>query len=259
MAFYMFDVDGVLTDENARPDQDSVKMIEKLAEAGHVISFVTGRSRGWLGDNLFPLFRDDLDWSSLYCVSEHGAIKGRGTDISSWNLDDHYVVTNEVKEQLYDVSQKDDYNGLIQWDQTKESMGTVEAVHGDPEDKEHLNKTRQALSDYADEIESIATNSGNKTVVSTYGVDVIHPDLSKRIGAKWILEKISKPEEVFVFGDSGGDIVMAVTARDHGLSNITFHWVGEGDAPHEENITTVASSNSYSEGTKELLRKHIGS
>lgn len=259
MAFYMFDVDGVLTDENARPDHDAVKMIEKLAEDGHVISFVTGRSRGWLGDNLFPLFRSDLDWSSLYCVSEHGAIKGRGTDISSWNLDDHYVVSDHVKEKLYNVSQKDEYNGLIQWDQTKESMGTVEAVHGDPGDKDHLNKTRQALRDYADDVESIATNSGNKTVVSTYGVDVIHPDLSKKIGAKWILEEISKPEEVFVFGDSGGDMVMAVTARDHGLSNITFHWVGEGDEPHEENITTVSSSNSYSEGTKELLKKHIGS
>ena len=259
MAFYMFDVDGVLTDENARPDQDAVNMIEKLAEDGHVISFVTGRSRGWLGDHLFPLFRSDLDWSSLYCVSEHGAIKGRGTDISSWDLDNEYVVSDEVKEQLYKVSQKDDYSGLIEWDQTKESMGTVEAVHGDPGDKEHLTKTREALRNYADDVASISTNSGNKTVVSTYGVDVIHPDLSKRIGAQWILEEIPTPDEVYVFGDSSGDLVMAVTARDHGLSNITFHWVGEGSTPTEKNITTESSSNPYSEGTKELLKKHIGS
>ncbi len=258
MAIYMFDVDGVLTDENAKPDQDAVNMIEKLAKEGHILSFVTGRSRGWLGDNLFPLFDRDIDWSSLYCVSEHGAIKGRGTDISSWELDEEYVISDEVKEKLHEVSQKENYDGLIEWDHTKESMGTVEAVHGDPGDKEHLNKTRKALREYADDVETISSESGNKTVVSTYGVDVIHPDLSKKIGAEWIIEEINSADEVFVFGDSSGDIVMAVTARDKGLENITFHWVGEGETPEENNITSVSSSHSYSEGTKEILEKHIG-
>ena len=51
---------------------------------------------------------------------------------------------------------------------------------------------------------------------------------------------------------------MAVTARDKGLENITFHWVGEGETPEENNITSVSSSHSYSEGTKEILEKHIG-
>jgi len=258
MAFYMFDVDGVLTDENARPDEDVVKLIEQLAKDEHILSFVTGRSRGWLSDHLFPLFDDDIDWSSLYCVSEHGAIKGRGTDISSWDLDEEYVISDEVKDKLYKVSQKEKYEGLIQWDQTKESMGTVEAVHGDPGDKEHLKKTRESLQEYADDVQSISSESGNKTAVSTYGVDVIHPDLSKKIGATWILDEIQSAEEVFVFGDSSGDMVMAVTAREHELENITFYWVGEGETPEEENITSISSEASYSEGTKEILEKHIG-
>ncbi|MBF0705614.1 HAD-IIB family hydrolase [Alkalihalobacillus hwajinpoensis] len=258
MAFYMFDVDGVLTDENARPDKEVVKMIEKLATEGHILSFVTGRSRGWLSDHLFPLFDDEIDWSSLYCVSEHGAIKGRGTDISSWELDEEYVIADEVKDKLYKVSQKEQYDGLIQWDQTKESMGTVEAVHGDPGDKEHLKKTREALQEYADDVDSISSKSGNKTVVSTYGVDVIHPDLSKKIGATWIIDEIQSADKVFVFGDSSGDMVMAVTAKEHELNNITFHWVGEGETPQEKNITSISSKKSYSEGTKELLEKHIG-
>ncbi|WP_347548758.1 HAD-IIB family hydrolase [Pseudalkalibacillus hwajinpoensis] len=255
MAFYMFDVDGVLTDENARPDKDAVALIEILAKEGHVLSFVTGRSRGWLGDYLFPLFDDNIDWSSLYCVSEHGAIKGRGTDVSSWNFDDHYDISEEVKKKLYEVSQNEKYEDLIQWDNTKEAMGTVEAVHGEPGNKEHLENTRKALREYAEEVESIANDSNNKTVVSTYGVDVIHPDLSKKIGAEWIIDEIKSAEEVFVFGDSGGDMVMATTARDKGLSNITFHWVGEGDSPEEDGIKTISSSNSYSEGTIELLKK----
>ena len=258
MAFYMIDVDGVLTDQNARPDEDVVKMIKQLAKDGHILSFVTGRSRGWLSDYLFPLFDDEIDWSSLYCVTEHGAIKGRGTTISSWDLDEKYVISDEVKEKLYKVSQKETYEGLIQWDQTKESMGTVEAVHGDPDDKEHLKKTRESLQAYADDVESIASESGNKTVVSTYGVDVIHPDLSKKIGATWIINEIESAEEVFVFGDSHGDMVMAVTAREHALENITFYWVGEGEKPEEENVKTISSNNAYSEGTKEILEKHIG-
>ncbi|MCA0172808.1 HAD hydrolase family protein [Bacillus sp. RAR_GA_16] len=258
MAFYMFDVDGVLTDENARPDQDVVKMIEQLAKDGHILSFVTGRSRGWLSDYLFPLFDDEIDWSSLYCVTEHGAIKGRGTDISSWDLEEKYVISDEVKDKLYKVSQKEKYEGLIQWDQTKESMGTVEAVHGDPGDKEHLKKTREALQEYANDVESISSESGNKIAISTYGVDVIHPDLTKKIGATWILDEIQSVEEVFVFGDSEGDLVMAVTAREHNLTNITFNWVGEGETPEEDHIHSVASEASYSAGTKEILKKHIG-
>ncbi|MGG1687319.1 hypothetical protein [Pseudalkalibacillus sp. NRS-1564] len=51
---------------------------------------------------------------------------------------------------------------------------------------------------------------------------------------------------------------MAVTAREHELDNITFHWVGEGETPEEKNITSISSKKSYSEGTKELLEKHIG-
>ncbi|WP_273851376.1 HAD family hydrolase [Guptibacillus spartinae] len=258
MALYMFDVDGVLTDENARPDEDVVRKIEKLAIDGHVLSFVTGRSRGWLSDYLFPLFDDEIDWSSLYCVSEHGVIKGRGTDTSSWDLDEGYVISDEVKDKLYKVSQKEKYEDLIQWDQTKEAMGTVEAVHGDPGDKEHLKKTRKALQEYADDVESIASESGNKTAVSTYGVDVIHPDLTKKIGATWILDEIHSAEEVFVFGDSEGDIVMAVTAREHHIDNITFYWVGEGETPQEDQINSVASEASYSAGTNEILEKHIG-
>ncbi len=254
----MFDVDGVLTDENARPDKEVVKMIEKLATEGHILSFVTGRSRGWLSDHLFPLFDDEIDWSSLYCVSEHGAIKGRGTNISSWELDEEYVIADDIKDKLYKVSQKEQYDGLIQWDQTKESMGTVEAVHGDPGDKEHLKKTREALQEYAENVDSISSESGNKTVVSTYGVDVIHPDLSKKIGATWIIDEIQSADKVFVFGDSSGDMVMAVTAREHELDNITFHWVGEGETPEEKNITSISSKYSYSKGTKELLEKHIG-
>ena len=257
MALYMFDVDGVLTDEHAQPDQEAVKLIEKLAKAGHILSFVTGRSRGWLGDHLFPLFDRNIDWSSLYCVSEHGAIKGRGTDISSWELDEEYVISDDVKQKLQEVSQKEQYSGLIEWDHTKESMGTVEAVHGDAGDKEHLNNTRKALREYAEDVEKISSESGNKTTVSTYGVDVIHPDLSKKIGAKWIIDEIHPSDEVFVFGDSSGDIVMAVTARDNGFDNITFHWVGEGETPEEDNITSESTSHSYSEGTKEILEKHI--
>ncbi|WP_270180136.1 HAD-IIB family hydrolase [Alkalihalobacillus sp. CinArs1] len=260
MAFYMFDVDGVLTDENAKPDKEAVKLVEDLAKEGNIVSFVTGRSRGWLSDNLFPLLSNDVDWSTLYCVAEHGAIKGRGTDISSWSLDTTYVIDDEVKELLYDVSKHSEFQGLIEWDDTKESMGTVEAVHGEPGDREHLRNTRKALQDYASKIESISKDSGNKTVVSTYGVDVIHPDLSKKIGAEWIISEVKHKEhnKVLVFGDSTGDMVMAVTAREQKYEDITFHWVGEGNAPEEDRISTVSSSASFSKGTKELLKKHTG-
>lgn len=68
-------------------------------------------------------------------------------------------------------------------------MGTVEAVHGEPGDEEHLKKTRQALKAYAEEAKKIAEMHNKKVVVSTYGVDVVPPDLSKKIGAQWILEQ----------------------------------------------------------------------
>jgi HAD superfamily hydrolase (TIGR01484 family) len=257
MAFYIFDVDGVLTDEHARPSKDVLSMIEKLHQQDEQLAFITGRSRKWLKENIFSSLNKDQDWSGLYCVAEHGAIKGKGPDIDSWDLDQDFIIPEKVNEPLKKISKKPDYDGLIEWDDTKESMGTVEAVHGDPGDEEHLEKTRKALKAYSEEAKEIADKHNKKVVVSTYGVDVVPPDLSKKVGAQWVFKQTSlDAEPVFVFGDSQGDFIMAETARQSGAKEVTFFWVGEGDAPEteDENITVEASKGNYAEGTEEIIK-----
>ncbi|RIW28827.1 HAD family phosphatase [Bacillus salacetis] len=260
MAFFIFDVDGVLTDEHARPSNDVLNIIERLHGQDHQLAFITGRSRKWLEENIFSSLSENQDWSGLYCVAEHGAIKGKGPDINSWELDDDFVISDEVNDELKQISKKNDYDGLIEWDDTKESMGTVEAVHGDPGDEEHLEKTRKALKAYSKEAEKIAGKYNKKVVVSTYGVDVVPPDLSKKVGTKWVFEQTSlNGKQVYVFGDSQGDFIMAETARKSGAEEVTFFWVGEGDAPEtdDEKISIERSDGNFAEGTAEILKDMI--
>ncbi|WP_456272931.1 HAD hydrolase family protein [Bacillus sp. AK031] len=256
MPFYIFDVDGVLTDEHARPSKEVLHMIEELHKQNEQIAMITGRSRKWLQENILSALNQHQDWSTLFCVAEHGAIKGIGPDIAKWNLDKQFIVQEEIKEKLRDISQKSQYKGLIEWDGTKESMGTVESVHGNPGDKEHLKQTRQALKEYAAEAKEVAGRYNKKVILSTYGVDVIPPDLSKKIGAEWVFDQASPGESpVYVFGDSPGDLVMAETAVSCGVRNAAFYWVGEGDSPESDTmkIETKSSSAPYAEGTKEFL------
>jgi HAD superfamily hydrolase (TIGR01484 family) len=258
MAFYIFDVDGVLTDEHARPNEEVLHTIEKLHKQNEQLAFITGRSRKWLEENIFSSLRKDEDWSSLYCVAEHGAIKGKGPDIHTWQLDQDFVIPDKVKDELQKISRKQEYNGLIEWDDTKESMGTVESVHGNPGDEEHLEKTRKALKAYAKEAEKVADKYSKKVVASTYGVDVVPPDLSKKVGVQWVLDQDSvKGKQLYVFGDSQGDFIMAETARQYGAEDITFFWVGDGDPPEkkDDQITINCSSGNFAEGTKEIFKK----
>lgn len=259
MAFYIFDVDGVLTDELARPDQEVLRAIGRLHKKEEQVAFITGRSRKWLADNVFPALDASLDWSSLYCVAEHGAIKGKGPDINSWKLDRDFVIPEKVKKELYKISRKPEYEGLIEWDDTKESMGTVESVHGEPGDEEHLEKTRKALKDYVEEAKKVAEEHGKKVVISTYGVDVTPPDLSKKIGAKWVLNQVSdQNQNVYVFGDSKSDLVMAETAKQCGIKEVHFFWVGDGNEPdNSPNIVLKSSAKKFASGTKEFLEELI--
>ncbi|KKK39725.1 hypothetical protein WQ57_00010 [Mesobacillus campisalis] len=258
MAFYMFDVDGVLTDELARPDDEVLRLIEKLNEQEEQLAFITGRSRQWLAESVFTKIDPSQDWSDLYCVAEHGAIKGKGLNIETWKLDQEFVIPDEIKDELYKVSENQEFKGLIEWDDTKESMGTVESVHGEAGDDVHLEKTREALRKYAEKAGEIAGKHNKKVVVSTYGVDVTPPNLSKKIGAKWVLAEISfEQQPVYVFGDSKSDLVMAETAIDCGAKEVTFFWVGDGGIPkggtHE--IQSKHSTEPFAAGTKEFLKK----
>jgi hydroxymethylpyrimidine pyrophosphatase-like HAD family hydrolase len=250
-------VDGVLTDELARPDQEVLRTIGKLHQQKEQLAFITGRSRKWLADHIFPALDTNLDWSSLYCVAEHGSIKGRGPNISSWELDQDYVISEEVKDKLYKISEKQQYQGLIEWDDTKEAMGTVESVHGDPGDEVHLEKTRKALKDYAEEAKKVAEEHNKKVVISTYGVDVTSKDLSKQIGAKWVLNQASNRDQpVYVFGDSKSDLIMAETAKQLGGANeVIFFWVGDGDIPESNSFKITSASKKFAEGTKKLLEE----
>ncbi len=258
MAFFIFDVDGVLTDELARPDPIILEAVNNLYKRGDSIAFITGRSRTWLEEHIFSGLDPRQDWSGLYCVAEHGAIKGMGMDINHWKLDTSFVIEEDANDQLQELSKKEQYRGLIEWDETKETMGTVEAVHGDPDDRKHLKENREALKDYSEQAKEIAEAFDKKIAVSTYGVDVTPPELSKEIGAAWIFEQgFDRKQPVYVFGDSESDWVMAETAADFGAENITFYWVGEGSFTGErtERIKVQEASTPFSAGTKELLNE----
>lgn len=257
----LVDVDGVLTDQDARADVGAIGLLTELVGTGVPAALVTGRSRGWLERQILPHLRDRASRDggapgSLWCAAEYGAVLAAGLS-ASWRISDEFTVPPDLREALRRLTLATDAEPFLEWDESKECMATVEARHGDSGDDTHRERTQAALDRYLEGAVRLAAPRGLNVLRATYAVDVTAPGLTKRVGAAWALEQFSAggpgPSEVLVFGDSAGDVEMVRVARERGAARVGFVWLGRGPAPAAPGAHVVSPGARFGAGAREAF------
>ncbi len=264
MNLYMLDVDGVLTDEHARPNDEAIALLARLAEH-HPISMVTGRGAGWLAQNILGSLSEHFLTSPPFgnpvCCAEYGGVLFR------WNGEvwKHEVNTDfapipgdirtEIKKRVKNI------RGVF-FDTDKQIMVSIEAEHT-------LKKTEpdivtNGLTEAQEMLKAYATSTlGYRR--TTYVCDLIVRSkqgawMDKEYGAHQVLNRLTgTPTYAQVIGDSLSDFQMADAFLQHQIP-FTFHYVGDKNSPelltHKNNgkYHLNITNKRYAEGTIEVLR-----
>lgn len=259
----LFDVDGVLTDEHARVDALLIRAIAALVGAGVGATFITGRSRRWLDEQLLPVLSAGgmvPGSPSWRFAAEMGALRlGRSTGFE-WQVSAEHAVPTNLRTELKVLPEEHMLSDRIEWDASKEATATFESLHR-PEVPGFAAAARAALVEIQPECEALASRYGCRAAMSTYALDVLAPHLSKRVGAEFALAdmaELSALQRVIVFGDSAGDIRMAEVAREGTSGTVEFVWVGRGAPPASQGVIVRQMPELHAEGTSLFLRENFG-
>lgn len=256
----LLDVDGVLTDRHACPNDDVLNSVVEFARRKWHVALITGRSRSWLARTILPRFPSDDSTAleSLMFVGEHGLIRGWGVDTSEWTVDEDKRLPDPLRLELRSSVERSWAHEIVEWDATKECVATFELRH---EIASSLSRdvATQALDEVLGICQRTVDNLAPRPEVlkATYAVDVIPKGISKAGAAKWVLNVIKQDRccEVHVFGDSPGDAVMVQGCHDAGFKRVTFYWLGEGAPPEVHSSEFVQPPRSYDQGARWALEK----
>ena len=254
----VLDVDGVLTDRYARPDVAVLRELVAELSRGTAVGLVTGRSRSWLAANILDLLSgfvtDARVAARLALACEFGAIYGRGVLPDRWAVAGPCVpraLAEAVRGRL------GAFADLLEWDATKECIATLEARHAQTK-RRGPDATAAALSGFGAAIEPLLATADCVTRTSTYTLDVLPAALSKRVGARRVIDLLREEanlESAVVLGDSPGDVEIAEQALAEGLRDVVFVWLGEGDQPlPPPTVRLVRPQRPYSRGALLYLR-----
>lgn len=249
----LVDVDGVLTDQDARTDEEAIALLTELVGLGAPAALVTGRSRAWLE---LHILRHVQDAEHLSCAAEYGAVHAERLS-APWQVSGGFSVPPDLRAELRQRSLDADLAPFVEWDETKECMATVEARHGADGDATHRERTQWALDRYLDRARRLATPRGLNVLRATYAVDVTARDLTKRVGAAWAIARFTDRgadlSEIRVFGDSSGDLEMVDVARERGAGRVAFVWLGAGPAPDQAGADVISPGARFALGAREVF------
>jgi len=255
---FLFDVDGVITDEHAQVSEPVLRSITALVANGSAVGFVTGRSRSWLEAKLLPglaaLPGGSMVVEKAPLACEMGAVRRR-PGAPDWEVEPRFAVPTALRESLRHLPTAPSYIQLVEWDASKEATATFESIHR-PDLVGHAAQARAALADLFAVVEPLAAAAGCHAQLSTYALDVLTPGLDKSVGAAFVLHELAaevSSAAAFVFGDSASDRLMAVTAVEHGFEAVEFCWVGSTAPPLIERVQTRQSELPHAAGTDILL------
>ncbi len=256
---FLFDVDGVLTDEHARVSESVLSSIISLNVSGSAVGFVTGRSRAWLEANLIPPLTALPGGSTVVekapVACEMGAVLRR-PGAPDWEVEPRFAVPAALRGLLRHLPTAPSYVQLVEWDASKEATATFESIHR-PDLVGHAAEARAALADLFAVVEPLAAAAGCRAQLSTYALDVLTPGLDKSVGAAFVLDELAaevSSAAAFVFGDSTGDRLMADVAFTRGFREVVFCWVGNGEPPSVSGGSTRRAEVPHAAGTEILLR-----
>jgi hydroxymethylpyrimidine pyrophosphatase-like HAD family hydrolase len=257
MDLWISDVDGVLTNLKAEPNEDVLRLTAKLG-AEQPFCYITGRAAAWLEKNITPTLTEAYKERSPYFSllgAECGSIRLLFDTDKGWRREyasDLEPLEPELRQQVEAAMKR--IPGVM-FDYDKEMMISVEADHSlrdsEPEVVEQaLEKTARFLQDIADRHEHV------DYLKTTYASDIVPKGLNKAYGTRMVLEHLDfTPAHVHLLGDSISDLLLADPLIDQGIP-YTLHFVGDEKkltAEQTKRYTIEITEQRYDAGTREVL------
>ncbi len=233
----LLDVDGVVTDRHAVVSRPVLLELLRLSGLGVKMAFVTGRSEKWLKKNMTSMVGQRRP-SILFLCEFGSVIVGKPTKTEG--MPKRYVKTARGIAGMFPA---------INYDHTKKTMISMEADMTRLGAEAQLEAARKMLS-------SMINGDGRFRVLrSTYAVDVLRRDVSKRHAAAFALREFGgrNGKRIVVIGDSAADLEMAIPG-------CAFYFVGDRRMvapamPGRKNFKLVITRKKFSEGALAILKK----
>jgi len=216
---YLFDIDGVLTNPEAKGvEQKAIfdELIKRLNRK-NPLGLNTGRSLEFIIEQVLEplevrLKRKNL-LQNIFAVGEKGAawITYNEDNTRVVNIDKSISVPQEVQNEIRELVDKPLYNNIMFYDETKKTMASTELRSG-----KTILQFQEPQRQLVIELRELLTRHGlqgqfrvDPTRIAT-DVESIH--VGKALGAKRFVELLDersiKPEEYIGFGDSSSDYEM---------------------------------------------------
>ncbi len=237
--FYVFDADGVLTDDNLDMVPEILDILTKQLIAGQPIAINTGRNVAWITDHILRPIKSSLQASgNLEALQNIVAYAEMGAFQITYNEDGDEVQTiaDNVVPLPDDI--RAEIDELLIADPAM-FVGEIKQVYHAPQIDESVVKRGSKPAEAAKKkaqilIEDMFKSRGiDDFIILDAGIALVvhHKDLGKQLGMeralKWFKETQGvDAEEVTAFGDSTSDIPMADKAHELGRKT-RFVFVGE--------------------------------
>lgn len=265
MQAYLFDVDGVLSDPEAKQVTEAQLFDELiyLLENGNPVCLNTGRSLAWVEtrviDPLFEKFADKSLLSHFMLVGEKGG---------TWMTFDENCERKRERDESITVPAflKYEIRSLVSetfaksmfFDESKETMISIEMQDNFDLTAYHIDQQRLigVLEALLSKHELEKTFKIDPTIIAT---DIENTHVGKALGADRFLQfldaKNLKPDAFFTFGDSKSDIEMADELAKQG-KQVKFIFVGDKDKLQGVSRNyPLEFVSGFSKGTLEFLTK----
>ncbi|WP_345750335.1 hypothetical protein [Microbacterium rhizophilus] len=234
----LLDVDGPLASTVTR----SIRVpsiaadLVAIANAGCPVVFNTGRSDGFLAEQVIPdLVRAGLGADApVWGIGEKGAtwfavVDGR---IGAVEVDRALAVPDELVAACRAIAQR--HGDLMFWDDTKRTMVSLEQ-NLDVSNEVYLARQPEVTAELDEAITAAGARDRFHTVPTVISIDLEHRTAGKARGAERAIRLVEARMEVprrwFTAGDSSGDYDMAAWLHDAGYDATHLDVRPSGDQP----------------------------
>jgi hydroxymethylpyrimidine pyrophosphatase-like HAD family hydrolase len=251
---WLFDIDGVLTDPEAKRITKP-EIFDELAsrlQKGEPLGFNTGRSTDFIIKAVLNPLEERIGANrillqNLFAVGEKGGvwIKYDTNGSRETHIDEQFKIPQILKEEVKKLVSQPPYSEMMFYDETKQTMISIELNSG--KKIEEFKTIQQQLSEAVNGVILQLNLLDNYRVEpARIAIDIENKLVGKALGAKKFVSLLQErkidPEEYICFGDTASDYDMYKELRnlekksqlvfvggreqltDKDLEGVTFTW-----------------------------------
>jgi len=262
---YLFDVDGVLTNPEAKKiEQKEIfdELIKRLQE-GEPIGLNTGRSLEFMIlEVLQPLeskITEKVLLKNVFAIGEKGSawITYDSHGVRTVRVDKLTSVPQAVQDEVKVLLEKPIYKNVMFYDETKLTMVSVELKHG-----KSIVEFQNPQKELTQELQILLMRHGLQSQLkidpTRIATDIENVHVGKALGARRFVEILTErgilPEEYIGFGDSISDYDM-LTELEKLQKKVSFVYVGDKtDLQGKDATNVIFTKKLLDHGTLEYLQ-----